>query len=55
MCFAPAHWFQEYLGMRRMHKQAERMFTHHGVLGEGLDLLDGAGSALLEGDTVNLY
>jgi len=29
--------------------------THHGVLSEGLDLLDGAGSALLEGNTVNLY
>jgi hypothetical protein len=41
--------------MRQTHKQTRRVFTHHGVLGEGLDLLDGAGSALLEGNTVNLY
>jgi hypothetical protein len=28
--------------------------THHGLLSEGADLLDGARSALLEGNTVHL-
>jgi hypothetical protein len=28
--------------------------SYHGMLGESADLLDGAGSTLLEGDTVHL-
>jgi hypothetical protein len=30
------------------------LFTYHGVLSEGADLLDGTRGALLEGDTVHL-
>lgn len=29
--------------------------TYHGLLGESTDLLDGAGSPLLEGNAVDLY
>jgi hypothetical protein len=39
----------------KMGKSKKKRKTHHGILGKGLDLLDGARSTLLEGNTVNLY